>query len=235
MTVATRTHIGLVRKTNQDAIIAQPGQFPLYGVADGMGGHQAGDVASKTAALMLTRYLENEEPSEDALREAFQRVNELIFDQQQLDSALSGMGTTLTVLWALDDALLLGHVGDSRAYRMRRGALAQVSQDHSLVGELVRAGELTREAAKKHPYRNIITRAIGTSRQVEVDVTRFDAQRGDRWLVCSDGLTEHVDDQKLTAALATLPCEDAADALLHEALSAGARDNVTLVILEVGA
>lgn len=226
----SRTHIGHVRATNQDSLLIQPG---LYGVADGMGGHKAGDIASRMAVLMLGRVLEDAKPSEALLRGGMEEINGLVYEQQMQDENLSGMGTTMTVIWEADDFVLLGHVGDSRAYLRRDGVLTQISQDHSMVSELVRQGVLTKEMAARHPYRNVITRAIGTDISVTPDILRLDKRKGDQWLICTDGLTGYVSDEEIAAALNSLPMDDAADVLLNRALDLGGGDNVTFVIAEV--
>lgn len=228
----SRTHIGHVRSSNQDALLIQP---KLYGVADGMGGHKAGDIASRMTVLMLSRVLEDAKPSETLLRAGIEEVNELVYEQQQNNAELSGMGTTITVLWEGEDYVLLGHVGDSRAYLRRRGALSQISQDHSMVSEMVRQGVITKTMAAKHPYRNIITRAIGTDRMVEPDILRLEKHPGDQWLLCTDGLTGYVSDEEIALTLSMLPLDDAADVLLQKALDAGGGDNVSFVLTEVGA
>ena len=226
----SRTHIGHVRATNQDALLIQPG---LYGVADGMGGHKAGDIASRMAVLMLGRVLEDAQPSEALLRGGLEEINELVYEQQAQDERLSGMGTTMTVIWEGDDFVLLGHVGDSRAYLRRDGVLKQISEDHSMVNEMVRQGLLTKEMAARHPYRNVITRAIGTDLNVTPDILRLDKRKGDQWLICTDGLTGYVSDEEIAAALNKLPMDDAAELLLNRALDLGGGDNVTFVITEV--
>ncbi len=226
----SRTHIGHVRATNQDSLLIQPG---LYGVADGMGGHKAGDIASRMAVLMLGRVLEDAKPSEPLLRGGMEEINRLVYEQQMQDENLSGMGTTMTVIWEADDFVLLGHVGDSRAYLRRDGVLTQISQDHSMVSELVRQGVLTKEMAARHPYRNVITRAIGTDISVTPDILRLDKRKGDQWLICTDGLTGYISDEEIAAALNSLPMDDAADVLLNRALDLGGGDNVTFVIAEV--
>ncbi len=233
MRTVSRTDIGHVRATNQDALIEQHGRFGLYGVADGMGGHKAGDIASKMAVLLLGRMLENVEPEETALRGCVDQVNRAVYLEQEKDETLRGMGTTLTVLWEGDHDILVGHVGDSRAYLWRDGVIRQVTMDHSMVAEMVRDGALTPEEALRHPYRHVITRALGTAETVETDVIRVEKKLGDRWLVCSDGLSEYVTEQEMSQRLATLSLEDAADALLLRALSLGGRDNVTLLLAEV--
>lgn len=235
MKVVSRTHTGKVRASNQDALLLQPGTFGLFGVADGMGGHNAGDVASRMAVLLLSRVLEGAEPTEELLRGGIEEVNQMIYEEQKKDAALSGMGTTMTVIWEDRDRVLLGHVGDSRAYRMRAGKITQISQDHSMVGELVRDGLITAEQALRHPYRNVITRALGASEDIQVDVLALDKQRGDKYLLCSDGLSEYVRPQQMEALLLRTPLEEAADTFLSLALEGGGRDNISLVLAEVTA
>ena len=235
MKVVSRTHIGNVRPSNQDALLLQPGAFGLYGVADGMGGHKAGDVASSMAVTMLGRALKGAKPSEELLRGGIEEANALIFEKQKADDSLSGMGTTLTVIWEDERRVLLGHVGDSRAYLLRGGELKQISQDHSMVGELVRDGFITPEEAMRHPYRNVITRALGASEGVEVDTLELDKQPGDKYLICSDGLSEYVRQPQMEQILLSMSLEEAADTFLRLALEGGGRDNISLVIAEVTA
>ena len=232
MRVTTRTHQGHVRLINQDAILLLDKPYGLYGVADGMGGHQAGEVASRMAAILLTRVLEGAVPDESLLRGGMEEVNQLIFEEQGRHDELRGMGTTLTVLWEDGDKLLLGHVGDSRAYRLRNGEIVQLTTDHSMVGELLRAGYITQEEAARHPYRNVITRAVGTAASIEIDISTLDKLPGDRYLICSDGLTEYADAGIIRRLLSTRGLEDAADELLDIALEGGGRDNITLLIAE---
>lgn len=235
MKVVSRTHQGNVRTSNQDALLLQPGENGLFGVADGMGGHNAGDVASRMAVLLLGRVLEGAKPSEELLRGGIEEVNLMIYEEQKKDASLSGMGTTMTVIWEDQDGILLGHVGDSRAYRLRAGNIEQVTQDHSMVGELLRDGLITPEQAKRHPYRNIITRALGAGETIEVDTMRLDKKRGDKYLICSDGLSEYVSPEKMQSILLRTPLEEAADEFLSLALEGGGRDNISLVIAEVSA
>ena len=235
MRVASRTHIGNVRASNQDALIVVPGKYGLYGVADGMGGHKAGDVASQMAVHVLSRILKKEKPSGELLRFGIEEANRMIYEEQKRNPDYSGMGTTLTVIWEDKTKVLLGHVGDSRAYLLRGREIRQISQDHSMVAEMVRSGVLTEEEALVHPYRNIITRALGADDAVDVDVTELDKQKGDVYLICSDGLSEYVRDSDLREVLLRLPKEEAADELLRRALEGGGRDNISLVIAEVTA
>ena len=230
---AFRTDVGKVRANNQDAPIVSE-KLRLYGVADGMGGHKGGEVASTSARDDLLRELEGKPPSVAALSGAIEEVNRQIYHQQEHDDALTGMGTTLSVLWMSDNFVYIGHVGDSRVYLLRDGEFKQMTLDHSLVEQLVREGVLTEEEAQNHPMRNIITRAIGTDESVEVDVVVEERRKGDLWLACSDGLHGLVDDRQMRDALRQYAPEKAADVLLKAALDAGGRDNVTLVIVHDG-
>lgn len=230
---AFRTDVGKVRANNQDAPIVSE-KLRLYGVADGMGGHKGGEVASTSARDDLLRELEGKTPSVAALSGAIEEVNRQIYHQQEHDDALTGMGTTLSVLWMSDNFVYIGHVGDSRVYLLRDGEFKQMTLDHSLVEQLVREGVLTEEEAQNHPMRNIITRAIGTDESVEVDVVVEERRKGDLWLACSDGLHSLVDDRQMRDALRQYAPEKAADVLLKAALDAGGRDNVTLVIVHDG-
>lgn len=230
---AFRTDVGKVRANNQDAPIVSE-KLRLYGVADGMGGHKGGEVASTSARDDLLRELEGKTPSVAALSGAIEEVNRQIYHQQEHDDALTGMGTTLSVLWMSDNFVYIGHVGDSRVYLLRDGEFRQMTLDHSLVEQLVREGVLTEEEAQNHPMRNIITRAIGTDETVEVDVVVEERRKGDLWLACSDGLHGLVDDRQMRDALRQYAPEKAADVLLKAALDAGGRDNVTLVIVHDG-
>lgn len=230
---AFRTDVGKVRANNQDAPIVSE-KLRLYGVADGMGGHKGGEVASTSARDDLLRELEGKTPSVAALSGAIEEVNRQIYHQQEHDDALTGMGTTLSVLWMSDNFVYIGHVGDSRVYLLRDGEFKQMTLDHSLVEQLVREGVLTEEEAQNHPMHNIITRAIGTDESVEVDVVVEERRKGDLWLACSDGLHGLVDDRQMRDALRQYAPEKAADVLLKAALDAGGRDNVTLVIVHDG-
>ncbi len=230
MIVAARTHAGLVRPSNQDMLL-MCGR--LYGVADGMGGHNGGEIASAGAVTVLKDMLSNHEPSGKLLEEGIQAANRRLYEQQSQDSALAGMGTTVTALWEGSDNVYLGHVGDSRAYLMRDGVFMQVTQDHSVVAEMMRQGILTKEKAKKHPYRNVITRAVGTASGIEVDILSRDKKSGDIWLLCSDGLYGMVEDNVIEQVLKTYLLEEAADQLVQLALDNGGRDNISLVLLKV--
>ena len=225
--VVSRTDIGLIRRMNQDAVIVGG---TVMGVADGMGGHQGGETASAGARDGILRILANKEPSEEALREAVSEVNLILWEQQLEDSTLTGMGTTLTLLWPAGEQMLIGHVGDSRAYLLRDGELRQVTQDHSMVADMVRRGLLSEEQAATHPMRNYITRAVGTEPTIQVDILSLPRQAGDRWLVCSDGLHGLVGRERLKELLSMDDPEEAADEMIREALDQGGRDNISLVL-----
>ncbi len=232
MITAIRTHTGMIRKSNQDSLLAKSGAFPLYAVADGMGGHRGGNVASAMAVACLSEMDLSLPPDKGLLNDAVLLANSLIWKRQRDDFSLSGMGTTLTALWEGREYVILAHVGDSRAYLCRGGILTQKTSDHSLVGELLRSGAITPEMARNYPYRNIVTRAVGTDETLDCDLIRVDKQPLDRWLLCSDGLTEYATKENLLLAM-QMPLEAAADTLLQLALDGGGRDNITLILLEV--
>ena len=228
-----RSDIGNNRASNQDALLTLEGEHPVYAVADGMGGHLGGDVASAMAVQGLRSLLAGQVPHEERIRQVYDQISRDIYLRQQEDSALSGMGTTLTLLWEAPERVYLGHVGDSRAYLLRGDSLYQVTQDHSLVGELLRTGVIDRDSARAYPYRNVITRAGGTEEKVQCDTLTMDKRPGDRWLLCSDGLSEYLDDEEMKSALSGPDLGAAADWLVSQALERGGRDNITLVLLEV--
>ena len=233
MKIVTRTDIGNVMNNNQDSLLVLEGEYPVYAVADGMGGHRGGNVASRMAVESVQRQLNMQTPNEDTLRKCFIQANKEIYTRQQADENLSGMGTTLTVLWQTPTSFYLGHVGDSRCYLLRDKTLCQMSTDHSLVAELLRTGVLTLEEAKDYPYRNVITRAVGTARHINPDITLPDRHIGDRWMLCSDGLTEYIQSGTMLDILAGEDLNEVADRLLNTALDGGGRDNITLILLEV--
>ena len=231
MRVCQRTHQGLVRSSNQDSLLVDQG---VYGVADGMGGHKGGETASRVAVQVIKNALRGKKPEVRALEVGVEAANRRIFDMARHDSALSGMGTTLTFLWESETEIHLCHVGDSRAYLLREGEFTQITNDHSLVAELLRNNMISPEAARTHPYRNVITRAVGVDPMVEADIFRHDKQKDDLWLICSDGLSNMVPDETIASILKEAESEEtAADELLALSLEKGGTDNVTFVLCRV--
>lgn len=227
------TDVGKVRTNNQDALIVCE-EAMLYGVADGMGGHNGGETASAGARDGLIAALKGKAPSIDALRDGIVQVNADLFRQQAEDEKLSGMGTTLSVLWMGEHHALLGHVGDSRIYRFREDKLEQMTDDHSLVGELVRAGYLTAEQAETHPNKNVILRAVGTEAGINADLAAEERKPGDLWLVCSDGLHGMVPDSRMESILREHAPAECPQLLMDAAMKAGGRDNISVVIIQDG-
>jgi PPM family protein phosphatase len=224
---AHRTDTGRQRNANEDAYFARG---PLFAVADGMGGAQAGEVASRLAAESFEPVGRGEESPEAYLRAIARTANARIHRLAQADSSRSGMGTTLTAALVEDDEVSFAHVGDSRAYLFRDGELKLLTSDHSLVEELRRQGRLTDEQAEDHPQRSIITRALGPEREVDVDTMTYRARPGDVYLLCSDGLTTMVREDRIAATLAdTESLDEAVASLVREANEAGGRDNITVV------
>jgi serine/threonine protein phosphatase PrpC len=230
---ATRTDTGRQRSANEDSLFTRP---PLFVVADGMGGAQAGEVASKTAAESFDRELP-EGPPEGILRETIESANRTIHERAGNDADLAGMGTTITaaIVDLESEEVAIGHVGDSRAYRLRGGRFERLTRDHSLVEEMRRKGQLTDAQAEDHPQRSIITRALGPEPRVEVDLQTVPAQAGDVFLICSDGLTTMLGDEQIGQLLArATSMRSAVRALVDEANRAGGRDNITVIAFKLG-
>jgi PPM family protein phosphatase len=224
---------GRVRRRNEDSYVCDP---PLFAVADGMGGAQAGELASRIAVSAFREA--GSAGAADAgarLRSIIQEANRRIYARAARDPEVAGMGTTVTAALLSDDQVAVGHVGDSRAYRIRDGVLDQLTDDHSLVADLVRSGRLSAEEAELHPQRSVITRALGTDPAVEVDSFSIEAKPGDVFLLCSDGLTTMVDEGTLLQAVASgRDLAAAARALIDAANREGGEDNVTVVLFAVG-
>ena len=223
---------GRRRRSNEDSYVCEP---PLFAVADGMGWAQAGEVASGLAAAVLEE-ANGDELREERIVELIQEANRRVFKRSHEDPSASGMGTTMTVaVTGHDGKVLIGHVGDSRAYRIRGGSLEQLTKDHSLVGELMRSGKLSPEEAETHPQRSVITRAVGTEPDVDVDTFTVDTEAGDVFLLCSDGLTDMVSDDAIQSLLAGREgeLEDVARELVEAANTSGGEDNITVVVFEI--
>src|SRR4051812_12613989 len=228
---AARTDTGRQRHANEDSYYARS---PIYVVADGMGGARAGEVASRIAADAFDEEMGDGNPEEqiaDRAREANRRIFELARD----DASHSGMGTTLTGALLSSDEVSIVHVGDSRAYLFRDGQLRKLTRDHSLVEELRRRGQLTPEEAEEHPQRSVITRALGPEPDVEPDVHTHQARPGDVFLLCSDGLTSMVREDRMREILSSAgTLKEAADQLVRAANDMGGRDNITVICFRLG-
>jgi serine/threonine protein phosphatase PrpC len=230
-----KTDTGRQRRDNEDSAYVR---VPLYVVADGMGGAQAGEVASALAVEEFRRGLPDSDPShptaEQRLAARVRDANRRIYETAQIEREHSGMGTTLTAVYVDGAELAIAHVGDSRAYVMRGGELTRLTHDHSLVEELMRRGKLTPEQAAEHPQRSIITRALGIEPEVEVDTLTYPGRAGDIVLLCSDGLTSMIDEAQIAGVLRSEPDLDrAGERLIHDANEAGGRDNITVVLFRL--
>lgn len=235
MLAYAKSDIGKVRETNEDSFVCMP---PLFIVADGMGGHVAGEVASRMATDAIRKYFTGGAQAtrpELLLKQAIDHANSLILEFSRNKSGCAGMGTTVTAIYADGTKLYWGHVGDSRMYLLHNGKLLQVTEDHSLVGELVRSGSITPEEALTHPQRNILTRAVGTNEQLKVDCGVTEWTEGDKVLICTDGLTNMVMEQEIYASLvANLSGEEVLEKLFELANAAGGLDNITAILVQNG-
>jgi PPM family protein phosphatase len=237
--VTSLGHVGAVtdpgrrRRRNEDAYVVEP---PLFAVADGMGGAQAGEVASRLAAAAL-KESGAEAGGEQRIVSLIQEANRRVYDRSNRDPSASGMGTTMTVALVEDGQVAFGHVGDSRAYLIRDGAMEQLTEDHSLVAELMRSGKLSAEEAETHPQRSVITRALGTDPDVDVDTFTIAAQTGDVFLLCSDGLTTMVSNRSILDLVERHrdDMDKALRALVSAANKGGGEDNITVVAFEISA
>jgi serine/threonine protein phosphatase PrpC len=230
---AAATDPGRRRRHNEDAYVCKP---PLFAVADGIGGAQAGELASSLAATAVRDDSSNGgTDGRERVDALIQEANRRVYQRQSEDAAVSGMGTTMTVALVEDGRVWIGHVGDSRAYLIRAGLLEQLTEDHSLVAELVRSGKLSPEEAEAHPQRSVVTRALGTDPDVDVDTFSVEARPGDLFLLCSDGLTTMVDDAAILAEIDQHrdDLRAAAKALVRAANRGGGEDNITIVIFEI--
>ena len=231
---AAFSHVGIVRPGNEDSGYADA---HLLVIADGMGGHAAGELASAAVVASVCADVSDRPAERDALESwvrnklaaAHDRIGDLVAEQPER----RGMGTTMTLLGALDDALLVAHIGDSRAYRLRNGELSQLSKDHTYVQALVDSGKIDASQAMHHPRRNLLLRTIDGIHDLELDVTEHDLQLGDRYLVCSDGLNTVLDDATITEVLAQGDPTYAVATLVDYALAAGAPDNVSVIVADV--
>ena len=229
------TDVGRVRQINEDRFLADE---RLFAVADGVGGHQAGEVASQTAVETLLRMFKEGEQTTEGLIAAVEAANHAVWELAQGSREQRGMGTTLTALALVredgEEQLALANVGDSRTYLLQQGDLIQLTEDHSLVEELVRDGKLSPAEAQTHPQRSIITRALGMEPEIEVDSWEIIPFQGDRILLCSDGLTNELSDERIASTLRQLADpQEAAHDLVRQARAAGGSDNITVVVVDV--
>jgi protein phosphatase len=225
------TDTGQRRRTNEDAYVCHP---PLFAIADGMGGAQAGEVASHLAATSLEHADLDGQHDEQRVVALIQDANRSVYERARSDESTSGMGTTMTVALVDGDLVRIGHVGDSRAYLVRDHELQQLTEDHSLVAELLRSGRLSPEEAEAHPHRSVITRVLGTDPEVEVDAFSVETKPGDLFMLCSDGLTAMVDDARILEVVEAQrgDVQAMARALIAEANARGGEDNITVVLFE---
>ncbi len=238
MKVFSATDIGLKRTMNQDFIFTSEGpvgNLPnLFVVADGMGGHNAGDFASRYGVSVLVESVRKDKNFNPVkiLRNAIEAANHEIFSQAQMDPAMSGMGTTTVVCTVVGGYAYVANVGDSRLY-VAGSELTQITQDHSLIAEMVRLGELTPEQGRNHPDKNIITRAVGTSEEVRIDFFDIKLEAGSQVLMCSDGLTNMVENSRILEILKDTETENKVQKLIDEANANGGRDNIAIVLIEM--
>ena len=229
--VGAVTDPGRTRRHNEDAYVIEP---PLFAIADGMGGAQAGEVASRLATAAL-KEAGADGGGEQRIADLIQEANRRVYDRSSNDPNTSGMGTTITVALVEDDHVAFGHVGDSRAYLIRNARMEQLTEDHSLVNELLKTGRLSREEAETHPQRSVITRALGTDPDVDVDTFSVQAETGDLFLLCSDGLTDMVSEHSILEVVERHrdDIDGALRALVKAANRGGGQDNITVVAFEI--
>ncbi|MBW6409787.1 Stp1/IreP family PP2C-type Ser/Thr phosphatase [Clostridium weizhouense] len=227
--------VGLKRTLNEDfTIYLEKEDFKIYVVADGMGGHNAGEVASKMAAEQIVKYVEEKFFSitkEELIESAIQKSNELIFEYSKTNQALNGMGTTVTACLITKDFIHIANVGDSSCLAVKDGKITKITKDHSLVQELIDSGSITEEDAINHPKKNIITRALGTGRKVDVDIFPLKSNQYDLYILCSDGLTNELTNEEILSIInEENDYNNAANRLVNLAKEKGGRDNITVLL-----
>ena len=229
-TFGSRTDVGCVRDHNEDSLVVAP---PLFAVADGMGGHAAGEVASEIAVNVLAE-LAPKDLDGAVLERAVEEANHEIIRAARDGRGRDGMGTTLTACMLENERLIIAQVGDSRAYLLHHGKLQQLTRDHSLMADMIEAGQLTPEEARHHPQRSVITRALGSDPNTRPDMYEINVETGDRLLVCSDGLSSMIEDEQIEAVMRRVPDpQRCASQLVNEAIAAGGHDNVTVIVSNV--
>ncbi len=242
MVICVSSDVGKIREINQDSYFyCDNNQLPIFVVADGMGGHNAGEIASNLAIQIIKeaynrekdRIVEKELELPRFINETLIKANNRVFMEANEQESCQGMGTTITMGFIYENELFIGHIGDSRAYLLRDGELVQLTQDHSLVAELVRNGSISQEEARNHPQKNIITRALGTDSNVNIDIVSRDLQNGDIILLCTDGLTNMVSEKRIREIL--ISCGDLkniCDTLINSANALGGFDNSTVMVIK---
>ena len=226
----SRTDIGCLRDHNEDSLVVTP---PLFAVADGMGGHAAGEVASEIAVRVLSE-LAPEHPDVEALGRAIEEANRAVIQAAREGRGRQGMGTTMTAAMLEGERLVIAQVGDSRAYLLHQGKLQQLTRDDSLMADMIEAGQLTPEEARTHPQRSVITRALGSDAHLHPDIYEINVETGDRLLICSDGLSGMIFDDQIENTLRRVQDpQRCASQLVNEAIAAGGHDNVTVIVADV--
>ncbi len=229
MLMAGKSHVGNVRAVNQDCFHIGEGWCI---VADGMGGHKGGDTASQTAMSCIVNYLEGKEFTEAEIAAAISHANKSVHDLSLIDTNLSGMGTTVCCLFFAWGKAATANVGDSRCYRINSDGCYKITEDHSVVEELVKSGSISRAEAFSHPQKNIITRVVGTNASVEVDIHWHDIYPGDRFLLCSDGLTDMLTEEEIFQIVRNNDINEGVDKLIERALESGGSDNITVILVD---
>jgi len=239
---AAGTDIGLIRDTNEDyyRIIHESSQDAYaFIIADGMGGHSCGEIASRMAVEYISDIVERSGSSlfsclniGEEIKKLLKEANINVFEASLSNPEASGMGTTLTMAVIARGKVTVAHVGDSRLYMARSGSLRQITEDHSFIRELIKKGTLTREEAESHPRKHVITRAIGTSRELEVDILELEAEKGDIFLLCTDGLTNMISEDEIYRVIIDNEPEKACAELIEAAKSKGGEDNITVIVIK---
>jgi serine/threonine protein phosphatase PrpC len=244
MKTGAATDIGLTRMMNQDSYYCSSGvEDPcLFIVADGMGGHNGGEIASRTSVDTIKAFVQDNyqkaEYQRDRLlmiKEAMNKANSVIYSRSMEDPDLRGMGTTLTMAVIEGERLYIGHIGDSRMYLLRNGECQKLTEDHSLVAQLIKNGSISPEEGENHPQKNVITRALGIETEAEIDLDTLMLQQGDTLLLCTDGLTNMLDLEDIIGICSSGDSpQSISEALVEEANNKGGRDNVTAIVVKVG-
>lgn len=241
MKVKALTDIGLIRKKNQDAFfLSEKEDQPLFIIADGMGGHKGGEVASSDAINIIKKtFVENRDilingkNIKDVIYKAIKKANKDIYKKSLDFEEYKGMGTTVSLCYIFKDYVFIGHVGDSRIYRIENDNILQVTEDHSLVNELIKKGEITKEEAYNHPQKNMITRAVGTSYDLEIDLEEFKYEKDNKLLLCTDGVFNMLQDYEILEIIKdNIFISDAIDEIVNRAKTNGGSDNITAMIIQ---